>query len=667
METLLLELLVNSLIAGAITLCAWLVWRRFAHAPLAHGLLLLALIKLVTPALFRLRLLTPAASVATEAAGVPLDLGTLDVEQLAALSATLTEPAPAVEPASFPMWPLFALWLCGAVVTAWLIRRRAKRCALLLGLAEPAPESVRMIAADLARRAGLRNVPRVHVIDARVSPFAFHAAGHPTIGLPRAVLDALDGRELRAVLAHEVAHLAHRDHLTRWLEVAVAVVHWWNPVARLLRRCVNEVEEVRCDARAVALLESGSRHYGRTILKATSYVEGDLRGLPLGASGLGGSKSMEKRLTMIANDKLSYRAPLAARIVMALGAAALLPLGVTAQDSPKKDVNEEIRALRKEIQELRARLEKLQGNHSAETAPEVRGPVFFTPAPGTAPHAVRAKKAEKGERGESGVWEIRSGDGDEGEGGSMVFHVQGLEEGSHPLVWRMKEGEGQGGGFHFFTKKEKEDGDDDEDDDDDDAPAKKVRGFVLGHPGSMQIEVEGQPMKIDVEKLHGHILESLKNAKIQIPGGVKVLQLDDVTEEHDGEPSKEANGHRIWLRAEGTKDATKEEVKELMKTLHGRIVSPGKNGVIEIVEGEEGGDQPHVIVLRGKDAGVGKEENDDDDDDEPKPAPVQKRLRVRKVEKAEKTEKKDGEAPQTSVGVSIGSAEAPATGALRRA
>ncbi len=44
-------------------------------------------------------------------------------------------------------------------------------------------------------------------------------------------LDGYDNRELRWVVAHELAHVWRRDHLVRWLEWVACVVFWWNPVA----------------------------------------------------------------------------------------------------------------------------------------------------------------------------------------------------------------------------------------------------------------------------------------------------------------------------------------------------------------------------------------------------------------------------------------------------
>jgi heat shock protein HtpX len=77
--------------------------------------------------------------------------------------------------------------------------------------------------ADLAQRAGLP-MPRVYVID-EAQPNAFatgrnpeHAAVAATTGIMR----ILSERELRGVMAHELAHVKHRDTLISTLSATVA-------------------------------------------------------------------------------------------------------------------------------------------------------------------------------------------------------------------------------------------------------------------------------------------------------------------------------------------------------------------------------------------------------------------------------------------------------------
>src|SRR5678816_939612 len=89
--------------------------------------------------------------------------------------------------------------------------------ARLVDEADPDP-LIRNFASDvheLAARAGLPR-PKVHVID-QDQPNAF-ATGrdpdHAAVAATRGLLQMLDRREIRGVMAHELAHVKHRDTLT---------------------------------------------------------------------------------------------------------------------------------------------------------------------------------------------------------------------------------------------------------------------------------------------------------------------------------------------------------------------------------------------------------------------------------------------------------------------
>ena len=146
-----------------------------------------------------------------------------------------------------------AAWIAGLSFCAWSIGRQVRYARRLRreGLATP-PADVDATMADL----------RVRVrVPSAVDVFASARAGvpmvlgwrRPIILLPARTTDQLTGDQLRAVLAHELAHLRRHDYVTNLFQIAADALLFHHPAARWLSRRIRVEREYCCDDEAMAV------------------------------------------------------------------------------------------------------------------------------------------------------------------------------------------------------------------------------------------------------------------------------------------------------------------------------------------------------------------------------------------------------------------------------
>ena len=228
-----------------------------------------------TPALpplaIALLLLAPTPVVET----APAPVGAV-IEQ--ALPPRVAAPALTVEPDFGVDWNLAALvllGLAGALALARLIALavRALRLARLVRGTGAAPSSLVEAIHGVADGMGVR-APAVRVSTA-ASEALLAGLARPVLILPTAMVGDEERPEIRAVFAHELAHLKRRDHHALWLEEALLAGLAINPLLPLLRRGRAAAREEACDA--LALAGAGPevrRAYARTLIEALKQSAG---------------------------------------------------------------------------------------------------------------------------------------------------------------------------------------------------------------------------------------------------------------------------------------------------------------------------------------------------------------------------------------------------------
>ena len=159
----------------------------------------------------------------------------------------------------------------------------------------------------------------------------------PTVYVTEAV--ASDPTILRHVLAHELTHYNHLDHLWSVLRGAALAVHWWNPLVWLAVVHSRRDGELACDEGALNRLGDGERAaYGETLLALVTAKgkPGDL--LYFATTMTGGKRHLRERVQRIARQPKV----LVSAVVAVVAVLAFSTLAAFAQTEPEPDAKPDI-------------------------------------------------------------------------------------------------------------------------------------------------------------------------------------------------------------------------------------------------------------------------------------------------------------------------------------
>jgi len=220
-----------------------------------------------------------------------------------------------VEVRAFVVPAAAALWLCGLLLYAVRVGCEWRRAQQLQQLdLDDAGEPIRSVVAELCTRLSLPT--HVDVLrSARATVPMVLGWLRPTILLPISTAASLGPRQLRAVLAHELAHVRRRDYLTNLIQTAIETALFHHPAAHWISRRIRTEREYCCDDVAVSV-GADPADYARA-LAALDDARDDCRMAVAAASG-----TLLDRIQRIVGHPRPVLTPV--RGIVALAAASLL-------------------------------------------------------------------------------------------------------------------------------------------------------------------------------------------------------------------------------------------------------------------------------------------------------------------------------------------------------
>ncbi len=212
-----------------------------------------------------------------------------------------------VSPALTPGRAATCLWAAGAMVSGGVLLAFNLR-----------------FARDLRRRRRPEEAPdcplKVYRAEGLTSPCLF-GLFRPAIYLtPEAA--ALGPREREHILAHELTHYAHGDHIWSLLRCLCLALHWYNPLVWLAAALSKRDGELSCDEGAVARLGEKERvPYGRTLVGLSIRPTRPADLLECSTAMTGGKKALRERVAaLVRKPETKKTALFAAAALLALAA-----------------------------------------------------------------------------------------------------------------------------------------------------------------------------------------------------------------------------------------------------------------------------------------------------------------------------------------------------------
>ncbi len=204
----------------------------------------------------------------------------------------------------------------------WQLRRFARRATSIRS------ENWRLLLTDCARSLGVRRSVELLCTLERNVPMTF-GTRRPSIVLP-AIADTWDEDRQRAVVLHELAHVARYDCLTHTLALAACALYWFHPGVWWTARRLRIERELACDDRVIAA-GAEPREYAGHLLEIAYSLGG--RRTPVLAVCMARPRQLEGRMLAALDAARNRRLP-SARLRVVVGIFVILVLGVLAAARP---------------------------------------------------------------------------------------------------------------------------------------------------------------------------------------------------------------------------------------------------------------------------------------------------------------------------------------------
>jgi beta-lactamase regulating signal transducer with metallopeptidase domain len=152
-------------------------------------------------------------------------------------------------------------WLGGVVVATSILAVRLVALQCCIRRALPAPTEISRVIEELSVEMGVNPPPQAHCAVVKCPIVAGARPG--VIVVPRSFRESHSAAEIRALLAHELAHVRRDDYRRNAVQFLVVSALWWHPAAWMIyavvrheRECAADQQAVRADRHSLSLAKA---------------------------------------------------------------------------------------------------------------------------------------------------------------------------------------------------------------------------------------------------------------------------------------------------------------------------------------------------------------------------------------------------------------------------
>jgi hypothetical protein len=260
---------------------------------------------------------------------------------------------------------LIATWAIGTAIVVGLSLYRLLRLVRFLRVAEPAQPELQSLIARIAEQYRLTPVP-AFMAKCFASP-CIACVGRPVMLWPDSIRAHDSPGCAETIIAHELAHIARRDHWVARFELLALWAGWWNPLFWLVRWQLHESRELACDALSMEVAKHDRRAFAELLLEFSQVRRPALSAVSMVGAGIAARFSLRRRLQMLFDHRVTGRLSLVGLALAGAFGVAVLPGFTRGQEK-----SDDVKPLEEEVDgviEAKVDVQELEPSRSEDAAP----------------------------------------------------------------------------------------------------------------------------------------------------------------------------------------------------------------------------------------------------------------------------------------------------------